>query len=263
MVAFLKAHVRDGGEAKRGRCWSDHHNNVFIFKGSAEHYPCVAAHIDTVHPMKPVSIVQEGDRLFGLDTRGQRSGIGADDKAGVLICLELLERFDNIAVVLFAGEEIGCAGARQADPAFFGRLGYVVEFDAPSYGLVSHSSGGQRLFANRGQFIHTALPVLERNGAANFQRHPFSDVMAVRERFPLSCLNLSAGYYQWHRPDEFVVLDEVASMLEVGAELVQALGCRHYPLPVGAVDNDPPIMTVRELCVPEARSSRSVHNQTI
>lgn len=77
-----------------------------------------------------------------------------------VICLELLERFDNIAVALFAAEEVGCVGSRNADPEFFERVGYVVEFDCPGRGLVSYTSGGVRLFQNDGDFIKTALPVM-------------------------------------------------------------------------------------------------------
>jgi putative aminopeptidase FrvX len=111
MVEFLIQHVRQRSSARCGRVVTDEWNNVFIRKGGPGIVPCVAAHIDTVHPLRAVEIVQQDGILFGLDENGQRIGIGADDKAGVYICLELLERFDNIAVALFAAEEIGCVGA--------------------------------------------------------------------------------------------------------------------------------------------------------
>jgi putative aminopeptidase FrvX len=104
----------------------------------------VAAHIDTVHPMKPVTIEQQDGMPVGFNEPGQRTGIGADDKAGAFVCLELLERVDNIAVELFAQEEIGFVGAQHAQPGFFERVGCVLEFDAPANGLVSYTSGGVR-----------------------------------------------------------------------------------------------------------------------
>jgi len=228
MVEFLTDYVKEGGERLRGRCWSDAHNNVYIVKGHADHYPCVAAHIDTVHPMIPVQIIQQDGMLIGFDQRGQRTGIGADDKAGVYICLELLERFDDIAVALFAAEEIGGVGARHAPAAWFKDVGCVIEFDCPGHGLVSYTSGGVRLFQNDGEFIQTAVPVLRAHRLSRWQHHPFSDVMALRERFGFSCLNLSCGYHNWHRPDEYVVLDEVEAALAAGEDLLQVLGCRHY-----------------------------------
>lgn len=251
LAALITAHVRAGGAGRRGHCWTDPCHNVYVVKGGANPCPCVAAHLDTVHPRPPATVVHAEGRLFGFDARGRRAGLGGDDQAGVYLCLELLERFDQIAAVFFAAEEIGCVGARQAAPAFFDRVGYVVEFDCPGFGLVSHSCGGRQLFANRGEFIQTARPVLERQGAARFQRHPYTDVMAVRERFPLSCLNLSAGYHRWHRPDEYVALAELAAMLTVGEEVIAALGCRRYPFPVGATDPAPPPFEVTALTVLE------------
>ena len=146
IVEFIVRHVEQMGSRCGVRCRVDEHNNVCITKGDADFLPCVAAHIDTVHRSAPACIVQHGGLLVGFDESGQRTGIGGDDKAGVLICLELLERFDNIAVALFAAEEVGCIGSRNADPEFFERVGYVIEFDCPGRGLVSYTSGGVRLF---------------------------------------------------------------------------------------------------------------------
>jgi acetylornithine deacetylase/succinyl-diaminopimelate desuccinylase-like protein len=228
MVEFLVEHVRQGGVGLRGTCLVDEWNNVFIRKGDAQPCPCVAAHIDTVHWPRPVEIVEQDCILFGLDQQGQRTGIGGDDKAGVYVCLELLERLDNIAVALFAAEEIGCLGANHAPAKWFNDVGYVIEFDCPGRGLVSYTSNGVRLFANDGEFINTALPVLQQHGLTRWQHHPLADVMALRRRFEFSCFNLSCGYHLWHQPDECVVLDEVAAALAAGEDLVRMLGCRRY-----------------------------------
>jgi di/tripeptidase len=236
MVEFIVEHVRQRGSARCGSIVTDKCNNLYIRKGQAEIVPCVAAHIDSVHPLRPVEIVQHDGILFGIDELEQRTGIGADDKAGVFICLELLERFDQIAVALFAAEEIGCVGARHAPAAWFADVGYVIEFDCPSQGLVSCTSGGTRLFANDGQFIQTTKPVLDAHGSTRWQHHPFTDVMVLRERFGFSCLNLSCGYHNWHASDEYVVLHEVEAALAAGTDLVRALGCRRYPF--GADDGN-------------------------
>ena len=247
MVEFLTAYVKEGGERLRGRCWSDAHNNVYIIKGRADHYPCVAAHIDTVHLMTPVQIAQLDRVLIGFDQRGQRTGIGADDKAGVYICLELLERFDDIAVALFAAEEIGCQGAYAADAAFFEKVGYVVEFDCPARGLLSYTSGGVRMFQNDGDFIQRALPVLQAHGLTRWQHHPFSDVMALRQRFEFSCLNLSCGYHSWHRPDEYLALDEVEAAFASGQDLLRVLGCRYYAFDADGGEAALPLLEVTGL----------------
>jgi hypothetical protein len=247
MVEFLVEHVRQRGSARCGEVVTDEWNNVYIRKGGPGVVPCVAAHIDTVHPLCPVEIVQQDGILFGVDEQGQRTGIGADDKAGVYICLELLERFDDIAVALFAAEEIGCVGADHAPAAWFNDAGYVIEFDCPANGLVSYTSSGTRLFANDGEFIKTAAPVLQAHGLTRWQHHPYSDVMALRRRFNFSCLNLSCGYYNWHRSDDYVVVEEVEAAVNAGEALIAALGCRSYPFDVGADDVSAPLCEVTSL----------------
>jgi tripeptide aminopeptidase len=236
MVEFLVERVRQQGVGRCGEVTTDGWNNVYIRKGDATYCPCLAAHIDTVHPPRPVEVVQQDGILFGVDDQGQRTGIGADDKTGVYVCLELLERFDNIALALFAAEEIGCIGAYHAPAAWFSDVGYIIEFDCPGRELVSFTSGGTQLFANDGEFIRTARPVLDAHGLTRWQNHPFTDVMALRRRFDLSCLNLSCGYHNWHQSNEYLVLDEVEAAVAAGADLVRALDCRRYPF--GADDND-------------------------
>jgi len=247
MIEFLVEHVRQRGASRCGEIITDELNNVFIRKGRADYFPCVAAHIDTVQPLRPVQIVQQNGILFGVDELGQRCGIGADDKAGVYICLELLERFDNIAVALFAAEEIGCMGAKHAPAAWFDDVSYVAEFDCPGRGLVSYTSGGERLFANDGEFIQTAAPVLQAHGLTRFQRHPFTDVMALRRRFDFSCLNLSCGFHNWHRWDEFLVVEEVEAAVNAGEALIHALGSRAYPFDADADDHATPKFEVTSL----------------
>jgi putative aminopeptidase FrvX len=84
MVAFLMEHVRQRGPERCGEITTDEWNNVYIRKGRADFFPCVAAHIDTVQPLHPVEIIQQDGLLIGTDEKGQRTGIGADDLAAPL-----------------------------------------------------------------------------------------------------------------------------------------------------------------------------------
>ena len=229
----------------------DQHRNVYVTKGSAGFYPCVAAHIDSVQPLREVDIVADGNRLIGF-VKKQQVGVGADDKAGVFVCLNLLKRFENIRVIFFASEEVGCQGARKADSRFFDNLAYLIEYDCPSRNMLSYTSSTVRLFENRGDFIMTALPVLQKHGTTLWQRHPYSDVMAVRNRFPISCLNLSCGYYNWHASNEFVNLPDVQIAIEQGVALVKTLDHVRYACPINLDDDhfSPPV-DVGPLHVPE------------
>ena len=250
MVEFLLNHVRERGPERCGLAWADRWNNVFIRKGGIEPVPLVCAHLDTVYNWTEVEIVEQDGLLFGLDSRGNRSGIGGDNKTGIAIVLELLERYESIAVALFGAEEVGFIGARNADAAFFEQVGYALEFDAPATGLVSHETGGQRLFQNDGEFIRVAMPVLRRFGFIHFQRHPFTDVTGLRQRFAFSCLNVSCGYHHWHTDNEHVNIAEVEISLAMATELIAALGNRRYDYDASKPDTAAPPTEVTELRLP-------------
>lgn len=249
MVDWLVNHF---ARTRRVTVTVDAFRNVYVRKGNAEFAPCVAAHLDTVQPIREsVSILHVGDRLFGVDKKKYQIGIGADDKAGIFVCLNLLEKFDSLNAVFFAGEEVGRHGANNSDPKFFEQVGCVIEYDCPSRNMLSYSTGGVRLFANGGDFIKTALPVLKAHGTTLWQKHPYTDVMAIRQRFPVSCLNLSCGYYEWHALTEFVSLSDVQLAINQGIDLIKVLGCFRYDCPVDlSVDTDQPLLPIGNLYVP-------------
>lgn len=226
--------------------------NVYVTKGTAQFSPCVAAHTDTVHAPGDVSICVEGTRVVGYQG-GARVGIGADDKTGIFVCLNLLERFDHIRAVFFATEEVGTIGAKKADAAFFEGIAYLIEYDCPSRNMLSYTCGGERLFTNDGDFIKKAHPVLVKHGTTLWQNHPYTDVMTVRRRFPISCLNLSSGYYNWHRHTEFASLPDVELAIGLGTELVKTLDHVRYECPVDLKDEATPLIEVGALHVPKAQ----------
>ena len=229
----------------------DQARNVYVHKGTAEFSPCVAAHIDTVHSPRQVTIVENNGCLIGLDVAGEQCGIGGDDKAGVFVCLELLHRFNHIRAIFFATEECGCVGARLVDPKFIDGLAYLMEFDCPSRGMMSYTSAGVRLFENNGAFIKAALPALQKHGTTLWQHHPYTDIMQIRKQFPISCLNLSSGYYNWHCRNEFVNIADVACAIEQGAAVIGALEYTRYACPVDMQkDKAKPLVEISGLHVP-------------
>jgi tripeptide aminopeptidase len=259
MVACLVDEVNRRGVARCGRATVDEHNNVYIVKGDARFAPCVAAHIDSVHRWNEARIVQQDGIIFAVDNQGHPLGPGGDDKTGIFVALELLARFQNISVALFAAEEVGAVGARRAKAEFFERVAYVIEFDCPGAGLLSYTSGRTRLFKNDGPFIKRALPVLQRHGSTKWQHHPFSDVKALRQRFDIEAMNLSCGYHAWHRNDEYINLAEVAAALNLGEELIRALGEQRFEFRVGEPESPEPPIKVTGLSMDEPMSALAVN----
>lgn len=61
----------------------DSFGNVFITKGVSESYPCVSAHFDEVHQPCMRNIQELDGIIFAINEKGERVGIGADDKNGI------------------------------------------------------------------------------------------------------------------------------------------------------------------------------------
>lgn len=232
MVAWLRNYCADRNVVFR----SDEFGNVYIRKGrlheKGEKFPLVCAHIDTVHPLADKNVIETKGILRAYGNSGEQIGIGGDCLCGVFICLELLEAFPKIKVALFADEEIGCRGSSRARARFFRNVGYGIEFDSPGSNTMSYSNSGVNNFADDGAFINKALPALDRYGITEWQRHPFTDVLKLRERFGFACLNLAAGYYRFHSRNEYVVMDDVQNSILLGHELISTLGRKAYMEPI-------------------------------
>lgn len=210
----------------------DKFGNIFIQKGltSSQIYPCVVAHMDTVHEIREFVVHNESGKIFAKLEDGTPYGIGGDDKAGVFACLQLLERIDNIKVALFVGEEFGCYGSRLCDKSFFENVGYVIQFDAPAHNWISHRSFGVTLFDNKGNFFKTIEPILKKYMGETLAlgNHPYTDVCAIKKKVPVSCINLSIGYYNMHTEHEYVDVNVCMRCVDMGEEIIRTLGEAKY-----------------------------------
>jgi di/tripeptidase len=61
-----------------------------------------------------------------------------------------------------------------------------------------------------------------------FQYHPYTDVLALRKKFNISCINFAIGYYKYHTPDEYVVIEDVLNGVETGKKMIEGLGYKRY-----------------------------------
>ncbi len=135
--------------------------------------------------------------LTGKDSEGNRCGIGADDKAGVFVCMELLDQMPVIKVALFAGEEYGCVGSRNANPGFFWNVAYALEFDCPGKANVTHECSGLQLFDTTGDFYRRIKPVLTAHMEQEpvLQSHVYTDVWPLKRMFGFSCIKIATMEY--------------------------------------------------------------------
>ncbi len=205
MLRYLKAELKRMGIS----CRQDRQGNLYAVKGRAKTYPCVVAHVDEVHRHRTGTYgahVVADAMVIGYDHRHKcMTGIGADDKNGIWICLKCLEDFKVMKCAFFVQEENGCIGSRGADMAFFSDCRFVLQCDR----------WGNSDFITR---IHgTELCTCDFIGCAAAPKYGYqpaegatTDVYVLKRRgLPVSCANISCGYYEPHTNREYTILEDL------------------------------------------------------
>lgn len=230
MISYLENVLTDKGFSYK----KDRLGNIYVTKGKAKYFPCFVSHTDTVHEvnhnLKVVQLEENGKTILtGIDSKTMKpSGIGGDDKCGVFLCLEMLDKLDNVKAAFFVSEEIGCVGSKEADPEFFSNVGYAIQYDSPKGNSMSMSLMGKKLFNLGSEFGEKVKePILE-HGITSWEYHPYTDIWPLMEKFGFSCLNLAAGYHRYHTDNEYVVVEEVENAFELGLKLHSILGESYY-----------------------------------
>lgn len=196
--------------------------NVYITKGSAKTYPCVIAHLDTVHRIiddDNYFVRRDRDVLFALNRSNySRTGIGGDDKVGLWIALQSLAINKDIKLALFVEEEIGCQGSGDADLDFFKDVSFALQADRKGIDDFVNSIGGVTMYSNKfSEKIKNVLEYWQRdevNGG-------LTDVKSLASQEVEICMaNASCGYYRPHTENEYVVCREVISTLFLFRDII-------------------------------------------
>lgn len=222
----------------------DAKRNVYLIKGTldeGEHYPCVVAHMDTVHYDQTPNIdnnnrltIHEGkimglNKLWASKVEGKKSivtGIGGDDKAGIFICLELINKFDKIIGAFFVEEEFGCKGSAEANKDILKDVGYFIQFDAPYSDWCSFTSNGVQLFNKRA--FNKMKPVLTKYGITKISQDPYTDIHKLKQDFNVIALNFFAGYHEMHTNSEFVIVEHIEKSVNLGFDMISTLGLNKH-----------------------------------
>lgn len=219
----------------------DKKGNIYLTKGKLEEgefYPCVTSHMDTVQDKaKPYALA--GAEL-PLKTRRTRStttdevrhevfidgqGIGADDKTGIYISLQLMKHFDKIKAAFFVEEEVGMLGSKELDVDFFNDVAYVVGWDSPDLYRAAWKCSGVRLFS-RDLYENHLKPIVEKWGFTDkcFKSEPWTDVISIREKTGIMCMNFGNGGYYAHSTTEYIVIEHVDHAVGMGIDIIEGLG---------------------------------------
>jgi putative aminopeptidase FrvX len=224
----------------------DEYNNVYATKQESSelpedfYFPCVISHTDTVHNIDTINIREEmlmnaqGEEKLSYkayNDEGNPTGIGGDDKCGVFACLTLLQDLPNVKAAFFVSEETGCHGSLKASEEFFKNVGYGIQFDAPENWMITEKCYGQILFNRESEFFKQCDKVLTEgmdNNYMDYMVHPYTDVYALRNKFDFSCINISIGYYNYHTPEEYVVIEDTFNGVDTGKKMIEMLGNKKH-----------------------------------
>lgn len=219
--------------------YQDDYFNLYLTKGEkkeGEYYPCMCAHLDTVFDDQLPLADMDGklkilERTSGKGTElsAENTGIGADDKAGILISLEILKRTPYIKACFFREEELFCWGSRNMDLEWFSDVGYVLGWDSPGKNRAAYACDGVGLFDM--DFYNLIKDTCAEHGLTDFRSEPLTDVAEIRKCHNLICMNMGNGGYNQHRKNEFVVLEETDGAVGLGLALINLLGNKLYFLP--------------------------------
>lgn len=219
----------------------DKKGNVYLTKGTLEEgefYPCVTSHMDTVQDKaKPYALA--GAEL-PLRTRRCKSttsdeyrheifvegqGIGADDKLGVYISLQLMKKFDKMKAAFFVEEETGMQGSKELDKDFFKDVAYVIGWDSPDLIRGAWKCSGTQLFSKNFYEKHLRDIIKDWGfSGSNLHSEPFTDVIQIREKTGITCMNFGNGGYAAHSQTEYLVIEHVDHAVGMGEDIIKRLG---------------------------------------
>lgn len=149
----------------------------------------LVAHLDTVHTHRPDIICCSEDGRYLMSPYG----IGGDDRAGVYMILMLM-RECHCHILFCEDEELGGVGARKfTNSKLRPEVNYIVELD--------------RRGRNDAVFYHCDNPdFTEFVCSFGFKENSgsFSDISVVAPHLKTAAVNISAGYFNEHRPHEMI-----------------------------------------------------------
>lgn len=199
--------------------------NIYVKKGlPSPYYPCIVAHMDTVHKVfkGQLTVIEVGDLMTGFNAKEMtQSGIGGDDKVGVYLALEILYKYENVKLVFFRDEEVGCHGSDEAGMEFFEDCAFVLQGDRRGNDDFVTNASGTELGSKAWRKALSSTLKKHRYKTAHGM---MTDVMTLKDNgLDISCANMSCGYYRPHCDDEYVNWSDVKKCLNLMSDIVDTM----------------------------------------
>lgn len=212
----------------------DDTGNIYATKGSDKTFPCLAAHMDTVHKITKGGIhpVEIDGLITGINPLTmEQTGIGGDDKCGIYAALHCLSGLKSAKAVFFVDEEIGCVGSSACHIPFFDDCRFVLQADRRGNSDWVTDIGGP---LGSPEF-QKAVSKFLKNWGYKPTHGMMTDVQALRDSgIGISVANMSAGYYNPHQDSEFISIWDLENvsemMLDICASLKDRYEFKHVPI---------------------------------
>lgn len=173
----------------------------------------LVAHLDTVHPEPPEIICYSKDGRYMMSPQG----IGGDDRAGVYMILQILQRV-NCHVLFCEDEECGGCGATAfTKSGIQPDVNYIIELDRKGENDAVYYGCDNRSFR---EYV-AEFGFREAFGS-------FSDISIIAPYLKTAAVNLSTGYYNAHRNHELIDTQVMAVNTERVIEMAMT-PTKHYP----------------------------------
>lgn len=206
---------------ERGGIVVQDNGNLYVTKGEADTYPCICAHLDQVQDdhSKDFMVYKQDDVIFAFSAKSKaQQGLGADDKNGIWIALELLAELDVLKCAFFVGEEVGCVGSSKANMEFFKDVRYCIQPDRKNgHDLITDISGkicSDDFLAAIGYEAYGYEPTYGL----------LTDVKTLCSKgVGVSCINISCGYYNPHTDEECTSWSELCNALDFAHHICTTL----------------------------------------
>lgn len=175
--------------------------------------PIISCHMDQVQ-LKPCGkIKSDGKKLWG-----SQDGLGADDKNGIWVCLNLLLKWDCSFIFSVCEEsmEAKVESVLKPNESVLWRIPYALVFDRRGAGDIIGVENGY------------CTPAFQIRVAREGRAFGYKPTMGVYSDADSLCqftetVNLSVGYHEAHTAREYTVIEELVNALAFGEHLLNSL----------------------------------------
>lgn len=176
---------------------------------------CLTAHMDTVHKdvVSEYYVLKEGKKTIVSSPQG----IGGDDRCGIFMILKILERTTYRPTIVFCeDEEVGGVGSRKFCNTKFikdlEKMYFLIELDRMGSNDLVYYQDENKIFH---KFAEEVTGYIQNWGS-------FSDISNLSPACKVSSVNISCGYYNAHRNEEYVVMEEMENSIKATIKLIEA-----------------------------------------